>query len=120
MADDKFSFPWEHSARRGDEMPEGLSLPDQMAYTAMRNVYWSFSRKIINRDAAAAEKQRIRREYEQRKTEWDFWVELAKHQYSVNMATEAAKTACRKDPTPENVNFLIDVMDGIKKVRNME
>ena len=99
-------------------MPDGLPLPDQMAYTAMRNVYWSYSRKIINRDAAAAEKQRIRREYEQRKSEWEFWEKLSRHQAAVNKATEAARIACRKDPTPENVKFLVDVMDGIKKVRD--
>ena len=29
-----FSFPWEKAAMRGEELPEGLSLPDQMAYAA--------------------------------------------------------------------------------------
>ena len=28
-----FSFPWEKAAMRGEELPDGLSLPDQMAYT---------------------------------------------------------------------------------------
>lgn len=42
---------------RGEELPDGLSLPDQMAYTALRNTYRAYYDKTISRDAAAAEKQ---------------------------------------------------------------
>ena len=45
---------------RGEELPDGLSLPDQMAYTALRNTYRAYYDKTISRDAAAAEKQQIR------------------------------------------------------------
>ena len=34
-----FSFPWEKAAMRGEELPDGLSLPDQMAYTCLRHIY---------------------------------------------------------------------------------
>ena len=50
-----FSFPWEKAAMRGEELPDGLSLPDQMAYTALRNTYRAYYDKTISRDAAAAE-----------------------------------------------------------------
>ena len=30
-----FTFPWEKAAMHGEELPEGLSLPDQMAYTCL-------------------------------------------------------------------------------------
>ena len=59
-----FSFPWEKAAMRGEELPDGLSLPDQMAYTALRNTYRAYYDKTISRDAAAAEKQRIRLAWE--------------------------------------------------------
>lgn len=98
---------------RGDEMPDGLPIPDQLAYTAMRNIYWSYHRKIISRDAAAAEKRRIRREYEQNSESWAFWSRLADHHARVLRDTEAAKTACRKSPTPENAVRLCDVLDGL-------
>ena len=55
-----FEFPWERAAMRGDEMPEGLSLPDQLAYTALRNVYHAYYNKIISRDAAADNSPSIR------------------------------------------------------------
>ena len=49
---------------RGEELPDGLSLPDQMAYTALRNTYRAYYDKTISRDAAAAEKQQIRLAWE--------------------------------------------------------
>ena len=54
-----FTFPWEKAAMHGEELPEGLSLPDQMAYTCLRNIYFLYYNKTISRDQAAAEKQRV-------------------------------------------------------------
>lgn len=110
-----FEFPWERAAMNGDEMPDGLSLPDQMAYTAMRNVYDAYHKKILSRDMAAAEKQKIRREYEQARDSWQFCDKLAKHHSKVMHDTESVKTACRKNPTPENAIRLCNVIDGIDR-----
>ena len=49
-----FTFPWEKAAMHGEELPEGLSLPDQMAYTCLRNIYFLYYNKTISRDQAAA------------------------------------------------------------------
>lgn len=99
---------------RGDEMPEGLSLPDQMAYTAMRNIYWSYHNNIISRDAAAAEKLRIRRTYTAAVEALEFWGKLANQRACLLRYTEAVKTACRKAPTAENALRLCDVIDGLE------
>ena len=48
----------------GEELPEGLSLPDQMAYTCLRNIYSLYYKKTISRGRAAAEKQRVRVQWE--------------------------------------------------------
>lgn len=97
----------------GDEMPDGLPLPDQMAYTTLRNIYRAYHDKTISRDMAAAEKQRLRREYEQMSEAWAFQGRLANHHSRILRDTEAAKTACRKDPTPENAMRFCDVLDGL-------
>ncbi len=99
----------------GEEMPDGMPLPDQMAYAALRNIYRSYHDKTISRDTAAAEKRRLRREYEQAKGSWEFWSRLVAHHAGVMKDTEAAKTACRKDPSAENALNLCNVIDGLSQ-----
>lgn len=68
----ELAFPWEREAMRGEEMPEGLSFPDQMAYTTLRNVYQAYYNKIISRDVAAAEKGRLKYQYERAVRQMNF------------------------------------------------
>lgn len=97
----------------GEALPEGLSLPDQMAYTCLRNIYSLYYNKIISRDAAAAEKQRVRVQWEKAVSTIEFDRKLTAYHVRVIRDTEAAKTACRKNPTPENALLLCNVLDGI-------
>ena len=96
-----------------EELPEGLSLPDQMAYTCLRNIYFLYYNKTISRDQAAAEKQRVRVQWERAASAAEFERKLSVHHARVIRETEAAKTACRKDPTAENALRLCNVMDGL-------
>lgn len=45
--EERFSFPWERDAMRGDAMPEGLPLYDQAAYQATRYLYALYRRGEI-------------------------------------------------------------------------
>lgn len=108
-----FTFPWEKAAMHGEELPEGLSLPDQMAYTCLRNIYSMYYNKTISRDRAAAEKQRVRVQWEKAVGAMEFDRKLTAHHVEVLRDTEAAKTACRKNPTPENALRLCNAMDGL-------
>lgn len=110
---DRFTFPWEQAAMRGDEMPDGLSLPDQMAYTAMRNIYDAYHKKIISRDVAAAEKRKVRKEYEQSVKEVNFQKKLAYFRSELSRKTEIASTDFRKNPTIEGAIRLVKIVDGI-------
>jgi len=109
----KFQFPWERAAMNGDEMPDGLSLPAQMAYTTLRNIYDVYYRKSLSREAAAAEKRKLRRQYEMAMESLSFQDKLTDHHVRVIRATEMVKAACRKNPTPENALRLCDVLDGL-------
>lgn len=95
---------------RGEELPDGLSLPDQMAYTALRNTYRAYYDKTISRDAAAAEKQRIRLAWERAVSRVAFDQRLTTYHVKVIRETEAAKNAFRKDPTPANALRLCNAM----------
>lgn len=98
---------------RGEELPDGLSLSDQMAYTALRNTYRAYYDKTISRDAAAAEKQRIRLAWERAVSRAAFDQRLTTYHVKVIRETEAAKNAFRKDPTPANALRLCNAMDGL-------
>lgn len=74
-----FTFPWEKAAMHGEELPEGLSLPDQMAYTCLRNIYFLYYNKTISRDQAAAEKQRVRVQWERAASAAEFERKLSVH-----------------------------------------
>ena len=92
-----FSFPWEKAAMRGEELPDGLSLPDQMAYTALRNTYRAYYDKTISRDAAAAEKQQIRLAWDRAVSRAAFDQRLTTYHVKVIRETEAAITDRRRN-----------------------
>ena len=95
-------------------MPEGLSLPDQMAFTTLRNIYDAYHKKITTKDMAAAEKRRLLRAYTVAREAAEFQDKLADHRARQLRDTEAAKTACRKDPTLANALRLCNVLDGLE------
>lgn len=113
-----FAFPWEVAAKRGYGMPDGLSLPDQMAFTAMRHIYFLYQNRTISRVQAASEKQMIRREYEKAIKIFESEDKMCRYHARLLRDTEAAKTTCRKSPTSENTLRLCDVLDGLEAFKN--
>lgn len=108
-----WTFPWEQEARLGADMPDGLCLPDQMAYSALRSIYRDFHRKDMSREQASREKRLLRREWEKAKEEEASSARLASFRSRILRDTEAVKIAVRKDPIPENALRLCDVLDGL-------
>lgn len=110
---DPWVFPWEKDAQKGMPMPDELSLPDQMAYTALRSIYESYRGKHITREQAAHEKRLLRREWEKARGAEAFGARLVSFRSKLLRDMEAVKTEVRKDPSPENALRLCDVIDGI-------
>lgn len=110
---DPWAFPWERDAQKGFPMPEDLSLSDQMAYTALRNIYESYHGKRMDREQAAHEKRLLRREWEKARETEAFGARLAFFRSKLLRDTETVKTEVRKNPSPENALRLCDVIDGI-------
>lgn len=115
---ERWTFPWEQGASRGAEMPDGLSLPDQMAYAALRSIYRDFHEKRLDREQAAREKRLIRREWEKAKEAEAFERKLADYHVRLRRAIERAACACRKEPTAESALRLCDVIDGLEREAN--
>lgn len=59
-----WTFPWEREAQLGRELPEGISLADQMGFLALRSIYRDYREKRMDRAQAAAEKKKLRRAWE--------------------------------------------------------
>lgn len=110
-----YAFPWEREAMQGAEMPDGLSLYDQMAYLSLRTLYHDYHEKRLNRVTASAEKRRIVGAWQRAKDAAEFQRKLALFSARVFKDTEVAKTAVRKNPSPENAIRLCNVMDGIER-----
>ena len=111
---DTWHFPFEQKAMRGDSMPEGMPLADQMAFTALRNLYWAYREKHMSREQASAEKSVLRRQWEQAKAAEAFENKLTAYHVRQRKAVERAASACRKEPTRENAIRLCDCLDGLE------
>lgn len=108
-------WPWERMAMRGEAVPDGLDLADQMAYTCLRNIYYLYRERAITREKAAAEKRLLRREWEKARESMQFAERSGRYHVDLLQRTEAARTACRKNPTPENALALCNTLDGIDR-----
>ena len=118
--DTGFDFPWEREAMRGAEMPDGLSIHDQMAYTSLRTIYHDYHEKRLDRATASVEKRRILAAWDKAKRTADFECKLAFFHARLYKDTEGAKTAVRKNPTKENAITLCNVLDGLEQYRPEE
>lgn len=116
MSAPEYAFPWERAAMRGEPMPEGLCLPEQWGYKALRQTYREFYGEALPREAASREKRLIVAEIRGGLAAKAFADKLTEHHVRVLRGAEAAKAACRKDPTPENALRLCDVLDGLERM----
>ena len=107
----KNEFQWELNAMRGEEMPEGLSTPDQMLYLALRMLYNQYKTGIVSRETASREKKKLLRNWELNLI-WDKAGKLWNEQIRL---TEEARSAYRKERTLENADKLLKRIEGAGK-----
>ena len=102
------TFPYEQQAANGEEMPDGLEYPDQVAFLCFRMLYAQLRMGIIDRDTAIREKRKLLREYEQYK----FVDEMGKGWVKRIKDTDIARSEYRKCRTLENADKLLFAIDG--------
>lgn len=103
-------LPWEQSAIRGDELPDGLDYPDQVLYLSLRTLYAQKRMGIIDRETAITEKKKLLDEYKAYQFNWSMaeeWTDLIKR-------TELARAEFRKNPSVENGLRLAEILEGRK------
>lgn len=108
MAD--YTYPYERAAMLGDEMPDGLDLPDQLTFLCLRRLYAQKRNGIIDRATGSSEKKNLGRQR-------NVWMErlhaeekLAQHCAKMFRDIEAAANAYAKERTLENADRLYQVL----------
>lgn len=104
-------YPYENQAANGSPMPDGLSAADTAAYQALAHLYARYRLGHIERSSAAVEKRKILRAWEAGKNS----EKLTEYHVALTVATEGAKSAFLKNPTVENAEKLIRVLDGMER-----
>lgn len=76
-------------------MPDGLSGPEQLLFLALRQIYWQLRNRMITRDAAIREKQKLVREYQKYSLQYSMWLDGVSYYKKCEMAASEV----RKDKT---------------------
>ena len=106
----EYSFSWERQAQRGEEMPENISFSDKIIYLELRNLYAAVRNKVITRETAVKEKKLLLEDHRQ----YVFQEEMREEWVEVIKATEQARSEFRKNPTIENAEKLVEIIEGRK------
>lgn len=109
-------FPYERQAMMGEEMQNGLSFVEQEVYQSFRMLYAQYKMKIVDRETASREKQKILREYVSGMLVEKIGRDFADH----HRTTEEARIAYRKNRTLENADALILAFEGVPVVAKPE
>ena len=104
-------LPWEQQAIRGEEMPDGLRYAEQILYLCLRMLYAQKKLGIIDRDTAILEKKKLLDEYQC----YDFQQKMGDEWVSVIKETELARAEFRKNPTAENAEALVEIIEGRRR-----
>ena len=105
-------FPFERDAEQGFPMPDGLSLPDQLAYQFLKNLYDRIRRGSVTMEQAALEKGRMTHQYNLAKETLSRYSALGDRWSELLKRTEGAQIRYQMDRTLENADLLSAVLNG--------
>lgn len=111
MAD--MAFTWERLAMDGAEMPEGLSLEEQLAFQAMAHLYARFNMKVIDRERGHIEKGRVKHALECRQRNADMSRRLTEKHVKLLKDLEGAACEYAKTRTLEEADRMYQVVYGM-------
>lgn len=110
----ELKFPWERQAMNGEEMPDGLSLEEQLAYQALAHLYGRYRMKLINRERGRAEKGKIAHALNCRKQKEDMSRRLAEYHTQLIKALEGAANDYAKSRTLEAADRMYQAVYGMR------
>ena len=105
-------FQFERDAEQGVPMPNGLSLPDQLAYQFLANLYDRIRRGTLTREQATSDKGKMTYQYNLAKGEMEQWSKLGTRWSQALLAAEQAQIKYQTERTLENADSLSAILDG--------
>lgn len=105
-------FPYEREAEQGAPMPDGLGLPDQLAFQFLRSMYRDIRVGVLSRAQAIIEKGQMTYAYNKANGEMRNWSKMGQYWAEMHKEVEAAQINYRKDRTLENADALVAILDG--------
>ena len=108
-------YEWESAAVRGDSMPDGLPVEEQLAFQAMALLYARFWLNQISREKGSAEKGKIVYQTELLKRKLQTKEQLVKRSAEFFLQVEKAANQYAEDRTPENAENLWLTVSGLLK-----
>ena len=84
-------FPFEREAEQGAPMPDGLSLPDQLAFRFLSSMYASIRAGSITRERAISDKGKMTYQYNIANESMKQWKELGQHWSNIIKYVEFAQ-----------------------------
>lgn len=107
-------FPYEDQARSGLPVPAGLDLADTAVYMALRGLYAFYQLGMISKEAASAEKQRLKKLADEVRRQREYESRLADIRRYLLYQTEAARAHFRLSPSIEHGFALCTAIDNAK------
>jgi len=108
-----YSYPYERAAMLGEEMPEGLNLPDQLTFLALRDLYAQNRSGLIDRETGAREKAKLGYRREQVCRKLKVREGLVERSARFYRDVEHAADAYAKQRTLENADELYRAVYGM-------
>lgn len=108
----EFTYPYERAAMRGEEMPDGLNIVDQLTFLCLRSLYGQKRAGIIDRAAGSREKAKLRYQRDLWEQRLMFREKLAQHSAKMFQDAEAAANAYARERTLDNADRLYRALYG--------
>ena len=97
----------------GEEMPDGLDLPDQLCFLGLRMLYAQAKQKIISREVGSREKGRLLHQREVQMQKLKSKENLVASACSMLQNTEHAANRYAKNRTLENADQMYKALYGM-------
>ena len=107
-------YPYEEAAMRGEEMPDGLVLPQQLHFQALRLLYKNLHSGVIDRKTAVTEKKKMDHPLDVEMNRKKYEDIMYRFHSTLKKNIEGAANEYAKNRTPENADKMYEVIYGMK------